>query len=87
MESFSQKWSSHIPSYQYIEPRSIEEQRKCGNKSIHFCAGEATIETIFRALLYANQLTITEQSQIYVKDFLKHWLVRTKQMLLRNNQS
>ena len=54
---------------------------------MHFSADEATTVTIFRTLLSANQLTISEQSQIYVKDFLKHWLVLTKHILLRNNQS
>ena len=29
-----------------------------GKKSIHFCAGEATIETIFRTAISANQLSI-----------------------------
>ena len=34
-----------------------------GKLSIHFCADQATIETIFRIIVFANQLSLYEQSQ------------------------
>ena len=38
-----------------------------GKLTIHFAADQETIETIFRIIVSANQLSLTEQSQRYVK--------------------
>ena len=50
-----------------------------GKKSIHFCACESDHLRQFFALLFLQISSVfTEQSQIYVKNFLKHWPVLNK---------
>ena len=43
-----------------------------GKLSIHICADEATIETIFRTIILSISSVFSEQSQICVKNLVIH---------------
>ena len=47
---------SNFPCYDSIVQRSTQKQ--CGKLSIHFAADQETIETIFRIIVSANQLSL-----------------------------
>ena len=53
------------PVFRVTSPLSIDQLKsKGGGKlSIHFCANQDTIETIFRIIVSVNQLSLYEQSQ------------------------
>ena len=48
----------NFPCYDSIVQRSTQKQRTYGKLSIHFAATQETVETVFRIIVSANQLSL-----------------------------
>ena len=49
---------SNFPCYDSIVQTSPQKSKGHGKLSIHYCADQETIETIFRIIVFANQLSL-----------------------------
>ena len=61
---------SRHPGFRSKSPLSRGALKSKGGEklSIHYCADEGLIETVFRTIVSVNQSVSTEQSQICVKN-------------------
>ena len=55
--------------------RGQQKSKGCGKLSMHYCADQETITTVFRTITSANQLSLSEQSQKCAKN-MKHFMIK-----------